>query len=251
MKILLSNDDGYSAIGIKALNAALSEIADTVVVAPNRNRSGASSSLTLGNPIRLQQKSENIYSCSGTPADCIHIARQVLFQEHKPDLVVCGINMGANLGDDVIYSGTVAGAIEGNFLGVPAMAISLVNGRTEYFEGAAKIAREIVEKGIPQRLADNQILNVNVPDVAYEDIEGFSITRQGHRHRDNVVITSQDPRGQTIYWLGPPQAGKSSVNRSDFEAIEAKRVSMTPLTVDLTAYEAESDLTDALGDLRL
>lgn len=251
MKILISNDDGYSAIGIKALNAALSQIAETVVVAPNRNRSGASSSLTLGNPIRLHSKEENIYSCSGTPADCIHIARQVLFQEHKPDLVVCGINMGANLGDDVIYSGTVAGAIEGSFLGVPAMAISLVNGRKRYFDGAANIARELVEKGIPQSLANDQILNVNVPDVPYEEIEGFSITRQGHRHRDNVVISSEDPRGETIYWLGPPQAGMSSVIGSDFEAIEANRVSLTPLTVDLTAYKAQSEMMTAVEELTL
>ena len=251
MKILISNDDGYSAPGITALNNALSEIADTVVVAPDRNRSGASSSLTLGNPIRLRQRAENVYSCTGTPADCIHIARQVLFQDHLPDLVVCGINMGANMGDDVIYSGTVAGAIEGCFLGVPAMAVSLINGRLDYFDGAARIARELVAKGLPQRLAANQILNVNIPDVPYDEIKGFSITRQGHRHRDNVVVTDKDPRGSTIYWLGPPLAGKSAVQGTDFQATEAKRVSITPLSVDLTAYQAQTEIASAVEELTL
>ena len=251
MKILISNDDGYSAPGITALNNALSEIADTVVVAPDRNRSGASSSLTLGNPIRLRQRAENVYSCTGTPADCIHIARQVLFQDHLPDLVVCGINMGANMGDDVIYSGTVAGAIEGCFLGVPAMAVSLINGRLDYFDGAARIAKELVAKGLPQRLAANQILNVNIPDVPYDEIKGFSITRQGHRHRDNVVVTDKDPRGSTIYWLGPPLAGKSAVQGTDFQATEAKRVSITPLSVDLTAYQAQTEIASAVEELTL
>ncbi len=251
MKILLSNDDGYSAIGLKALNEALSEIAETVVVAPDRNRSGASSSLTLGNPIRLRQRAENVYSCTGTPADCIHIARQVLFQDHLPDLVVCGINVGANLGDDVIYSGTVAGAIEGCFLGVPAMAVSLINGRDAFFSGAARIAKELISNGVLAQLGKNQILNVNIPDVPYSEIKGFSVTRQGHRHRDNVVVTGQDPRGETIYWLGPPMAAKSATEGTDFQAIEENRVSITPLTVDLTAYEAQRRINSALQGLTL
>lgn len=251
MKILISNDDGVSAKGIIELNKALSEIADTVVVAPDRNRSGASSSLTLENPIRLKTLGRNVHSISGTPADCIHIARQVVFHDELPDLVVCGINVGANLGDDVIYSGTVAGAIEGCFLGVPAIAISLVNGRTEYMAGAASIAREIIEKNLPALLDKNQIFNINIPDLPYQDIKGFKVTRQGHRHRDNVVVSSTDPRGKEIYWLGPPLAGNITTSGTDFQAIEAGYVSITPLTVDLTAYEAQEKIKARVEELTL
>ena len=238
MKILISNDDGVHAPGIKALNQALSKEHDTVTVAPDRNRSGASSSLTLDNPIRLNLIAKNIYATTGTPADCIHIARSQVFKTELPDLVVCGINMGANLGDDVIYSGTVAGAIEGAFLGVPAIAVSLVNANPDYLEYAANTVATLIAAGIHQELARHQILNINFPNLPGDKISGFRLTRQGHRHRDNVIITAEDPKGQEIYWLGPQLEGKSAIKGTDFEAIEAGYISITPLTVDLTADQA-------------
>ena len=249
MKILISNDDGFDAPGIKALNAVLSEHHDTVIVAPDRNRSGASSSLTLDNPIRLNEVEKNVYAISGTPADCIHIARSQIFHSELPDLVVCGINMGANLGDDVIYSGTVAGAIEGAFLGVPAIATSQIKANKDYLNDSAKTILKLIESGVHEGLARHQILNINFPDLPAQNIQGFRVTRQGHRHRDNVIITSDDPRGEEIYWLGPQLEGKSAIKGTDFEAIEAGYVSITPLTVDLTADEAFDRLRKKLQEL--
>ena len=251
MKILISNDDGVSAPGIMALNEALSEFAETTIVAPDRNRSGASSSLTLENPIRIKAVSERVHAITGTPADCILMARQLFFKDQLPDLVVCGINMGANMGDDVIYSGTVAGAIEGCFLGVPAIALSLVNPRKEYMQSAAKIAAEIVKKDIVKQLSKNQILNVNIPDRPYEEIEGFMVTQQGHRHRDNAVLTDADPRGRPVYWIGPVHPGNSEVTGTDFQAIDSGYVSITPLSVDLTAYKVQAQLNNAIQELQL
>jgi len=251
MKILISNDDGVTAPGILELNKALSEIAETLIVAPDRNRSGASSSLTLENPIRIRTITDNRFAISGTPADCIHIAREVFFTEHLPDLVVCGINMGANLGDDVIYSGTVAGAIEGVFLGVPAIAVSLVNGNEAYLANAAKIVKNLIQHDVMDSLGPNQILNVNVPDIPADEIKGYKLTRQGHRHRDNVVLPAKDARGNDIYWLGPPQAGKRVTDGTDFHAIEQGYVSITPLSVDLTAYSAFEGLDKHIEELAI
>jgi 5'-nucleotidase len=251
MKILISNDDGVAAPGIIALNQALSEFADTTVVAPDRNRSGASSSLTLEDPIRIKKVAEGIHAISGTPADCVLMSRQLFFADAPPDLVVCGINMGANLGDDVIYSGTVAGAIEGCFMGVPAIAFSLVDARKEYIQGAARIAAEIVKKGIVNQIGHNQILNVNIPDRPYDEIQGFRVTNQGHRHRDNAVLTDTDPRGRPIYWIGPVPPGNALMVGSDFEAIEAGFVSITPLSVDLTSHRQREQLEASIGALQL
>ena len=251
MKILISNDDGVAAPGIIALNEALSKFADTTVVAPDRNRSGASSSLTLENPIRIKNVAKGVHAITGTPADCVLIARQLFFDDTPPDLVVCGINMGANLGDDVIYSGTVAGAIEGCFMGVPAIALSLVDARRDYIPGAAKIAAEIISKGIPQLVGKNQILNVNIPNLPYEEIKGFRITNQGHRHRDNAVLIDADPRGRPIYWIGPVPPGNTKAVGTDFEAIEAGYVSITPLSVDLTSHDKREQLEQSIGELQL
>jgi len=249
MKILISNDDGVNAPGIQALNDALSQRHETIIVAPDRNRSGASSSLTLDNPIRLSKLSDNIFSITGTPADCIHIARSQIFHEQLPDLVVCGINMGANLGDDVIYSGTVAGAIEGAFLGVPAIAVSLVNAKRDYLAHAAETTLRLIENGVHEDLMRHQILNINFPNLPATDIKGFKVSRQGHRHRDNVIITDKDPKGKKIFWLGPQLKGQSAVKGTDFEAIEAGYISITPLRVDLTADAAFDTLNKKMQEL--
>jgi len=194
MKILISNDDGVTAPGIKVLAEALSEVGEVIVVAPDRNRSAASSSLTIDNPIRMEETSMGYYAVTGTPADCIHIAHHTILKGELPDIVVSGINMGPNLGDDVLYSGTVAAAIEGRFLGVPALAMSMVSRECNHLETAGHVAKQLVHKLIHEDLGADRILNVNVPDCPLSSINGYQITRQGHRHRENVVMPSTDSR---------------------------------------------------------
>ena len=234
MKILVSNDDGVHAEGILALSEALSAIAEVVVVAPDRNHSGASHSLTLENPLRVETMVHNGFiAVKGTPTDCVHLAVNELLKP-APDLVVSGINHGANLGDDVIYSGTVAAATEGRHLGLPAIAVSLVGG--QHFASAAHYARLLVQALMTQPLPADQILNVNVPDLPLEQIKGMRVTRLGCRHPAEAVIVEQDPRGRPIYWIGPPGATQDAGEGTDFAAIEAGYVSITPLQVDITAY---------------
>lgn len=239
MRILVSNDDGVHAEGIRALSEALTACGEVIVVAPDRNRSGASHSLTLEVPLRVTRLGETgfngseSYAVKGTPTDCVHLAVNELVRP-EPDMVVAGINHGANLGDDVIYSGTVAAATEGRHLGYPSLAISLV-GRT-HFSSAAHYAVQLV-KGLMQfPLPANQILNVNVPDLPLDEIRGIKITRLGNRHRAESVIRAQDPRGQTIYWIGPPGLQQDAGEGTDFAAIEQGYVSITPLTIDMTAH---------------
>ncbi len=234
MKILVSNDDGVHAEGILALSEALSAIAEVVVVAPDRNHSGASHSLTLENPLRVETMAHNgFFAVKGTPTDCVHLAVNELLKP-APDLVVSGINHGANLGDDVIYSGTVAAATEGRHLGLPAIAVSLVG--CQHFSSAAHYARLLVQALMEQPLPADQILNVNVPDLPLEQIKGMRVTRLGCRHPAEAVIVEQDPRGRPIYWIGPPGATQDAGEGTDFAAIEAGYVSITPLQVDITAY---------------
>ena len=234
MKILVSNDDGVHAEGILALSEALSAIADVVVVAPDRNHSGASHSLTLENPLRVDTMAHNGFiAVKGTPTDCVHLAVNELLKP-APDLVVSGINHGANLGDDVIYSGTVAAATEGRHLGLPAIAVSLGGG--QHCASAAHYARLLVQALMAQPLPADQILNVNVPDLPLEQIKGMRVTRLGCRHPAEAVIVEQDPRGRPIYWIGPPGATQDAGEGTDFAAIEAGYVSITPLQVDITAY---------------
>ncbi|MDC0611174.1 5'/3'-nucleotidase SurE [Vibrio sp.] len=236
MKILLSNDDGVHASGIHTLAGALADLADIVIVAPDRNRSGASNSLTLENPLRVSEISKNIYSVQGTPTDCVHFALNELMKDDLPDLVLSGINHGANLGDDVLYSGTVAAAMEGHFLGVQSVAFSLV-GNT-YFETAGKVAREIVEQHLRSPIPTNRLLNVNIPDVPYEMLQGMVVTRLGARHHAESMIKQKDPRGQDVFWLGPPGKEQDSGSGTDFHAVERHSVSITPMQVDLTAHES-------------
>jgi len=237
MKILVSNDDGYLATGINALADALSKIADVVVVAPDRNHSGASNSLTLHSPLRVHQLDENRYFVNGTPTDCVHLALSGLLSE-DPDIVVSGINHGANLGDDVIYSGTVAAAMEGRFLGLPAIAISLVGHQASHFETAAQVAADLIQRLENNPLPPDVILNVNVPDVPFEELAGISATRLGFRHRSESMIKTKDPQGQTIYWFGRAGPGQDAGPGTDFDAVEQGLVAVSPLKVDLTRHEA-------------
>ncbi|MDP2575673.1 5'/3'-nucleotidase SurE [Vibrio penaeicida] len=236
MKILLSNDDGVHAQGIHELKRALSDIADVILVAPDRNRSGASNSLTLETPLRVIELEKNVYSVQGTPTDCVHFALNELLKEDKPDLVVSGINHGANLGDDVLYSGTVAAAMEGHFLGVQSIAISLAG--KHHFETAAYVAKQLVEQHLIHPIPTNRLINVNVPDIPIHDLEPFKVTRLGARHHAEDMIKQKDPRGHEIYWLGPPGKEQDAGKGTDFHAISNRLVSITPLQVDLTAHES-------------
>ena len=246
MRILISNDDGYQANGIKQLAESLSEIADIIIVAPNENKSAASSSLTIGKPLKPIQIEHNIYAIDATPSDCVHLALCGFIKE-PIDLVVTGINLGANLGDDVIYSGTVAGAIEGRFLGLPSIAISLASWESNHFETAALIALRLVEKIEKAPLSHNTIINVNVPDVLIENIKGIKSTRLGNRHKSEPSI--QDKNNSSLYWIG--ENGKEADNGegTDFHAIANNFVSVTPLQIDLTKYSEVKQVSDWLEGL--
>ncbi len=235
MKILVSNDDGYLATGINVLTDALVDVADIVVVAPDRNRSAASNSLTLHDPLRVSKVAENRYRVNGTPSDCVHLALTG-FLEEEPDLVVSGINHGANLGDDGIYSGTVAAAMEGRFLGFPTIAVSLVG--HQHFATAGRVAKELVERLSRHSLPSDIILNVNVPDRPYEKLTGIVTARLGFRHKAEPVVKSTDPHGRTIFWVGPAGPGQDSGAGTDFHAVQQGAVAVTPLKVDLTRHEA-------------
>jgi 5'-nucleotidase len=241
MRILLSNDDGYQAPGLKALHGAISAVADAVVVAPDRDRSGASNSLTLEQPIRANQADDGFIRVEGTPTDCVHLAITGLLTQ-EPDMVVSGINAGANMGDDVIYSGTVAAATEGRFLGYPAMAISLASHTPRFFDTAARVAVELVRRLCEQPLSSDSILNVNVPDLPYDELQGFVATRLGHRHKAEPVVKAEDPRGRPIYWVGPAGAEQDAGPGTDFHAVRNGFVSITPIQVDLTRHQALSGL---------
>lgn len=246
MRILVSNDDGYQAPGLLQLVAALRELADITVVAPDRDRSGASNSLSLKNPLYVTRHDNGFYSVEGTPTDCVHLAITGLL-DHEPDMVVSGINSGANLGDDVIYSGTVAAATEGRFLGLPAIAISQAALQPRHFDTAARVAVGLVQRLREQPLPPEIILNVNVPDLPWEALAGFQVTRLGHRHKAEPVIETTDPRGRLIYWVGPSGPEQDAGPGTDFHAARAGYVSITPLQVDLTHHRALGSVTEWLS----
>lgn len=246
MHILLSNDDGYEAPGIHCLANALGRHSQITVVAPERDRSGASNSLTLELPIRARTMENGFIRVDGTPTDCVHLAITGLL-EKEPDMVIAGINAGANLGDDVLYSGTVAAAMEGRFLGYPAMAVSLVGPALEHFETAARIASSLVGKLRAGEFPNDIILNVNVPDLPLSEIKGIQATRLGHRHKAEPIIKSQDPRGRDIYWVGPPGMEQDAGPGTDFYAIRNHYVSVTPLQVDLTRHTVLEQLGGLLN----
>jgi len=235
MHILLSNDDGYLAEGLVALAEAIKAHADITVVAPDRNRSAASNSLTLEMPLRAHTMDNGFIKVDGTPTDCVHLAITGLL-EREPDMIFAGINHGANLGDDVLYSGTVAAATEGRFLGLPAVAISLAGTNPSHFETAAHVAVVLLKQILKDPLPKDTILNVNVPDVAICDLKGYQATRLGQRHKSEAVIKSADPRGRVIYWVGPPGGEQDAGLGTDFYAINEGYVSITPLQIDLTSY---------------
>lgn len=237
MRILLSNDDGFLAPGLACLAAALRERAEVHVVAPERDRSGASNSLTLTRPLRVQRGSNGFYYVDGTPTDCVHLAITGLL-EHEPDIVIAGINRGANLGDDVIYSGTVAAAMEGRFMGLPAIAVSLVGKAGVHYETAARVVLDLLDRMGEDPLPADTILNVNVPDLPLDQIAGREATRLGHRHKAEPVVQSADPHGNPIYWVGAPGAEADAGPGTDFFAVRRGYVSITPLHVDLTRYAA-------------
>ncbi|NOT12317.1 MAG: 5'/3'-nucleotidase SurE [Methylococcaceae bacterium] len=236
MHILLSNDDGYLAKGLITLALALREYAEISVVAPDKNRSAASNSLTLEMPLRAAKEDNGFIKVDGTPTDCVHLAITGLLT-HEPDMVFAGINHGANLGDDVLYSGTVAAATEGRFLGLPAIAISLASSDPVHFDTAAHVAVVLLKNLMASPLPRDTILNVNVPDISLNELKGFQATRLGQRHKSEPVIKSLDPRGRNIYWVGPPGAEQDAGPGTDFYAINSGYVSVTPLQVDLTWYD--------------
>ncbi len=251
MRVLVSNDDGVDAPGIRILADGLRRAGHEVtVVGPDRDRSGASNSLTLDQPIRVKSIGEGVWSVAGTPTDCVHLALTGLL-EQEPDIVVSGINNFANLGDDVIYSGTVAAAMEGRFLGLPAIAMSLATGdhHGHHFDTAARAAVEITARLLVDPLPADTILNVNVPDLPWHELRGFEVTRLGNRHRSEPCIAQRDPRGRPIYWIGPAGAEQDAGPGTDFHAVRAGFISITPIHVDLTRYQALEKVASWVGAL--
>jgi len=251
VKILVSNDDGFRAEGIRALADGLADLAQVTVMAPDRNRSGASNSLTLDVPLRVFRGAPDVhYVMGGTPTDCVHIAISGYF-DFEFDLVCSGINDGANLGDDTLYSGTVAAAIEGRFLGLPTVAFSLAmepdSGR--HFDTAARVAETLVARLLQRPLERGVTLNVNVPDVPYAQLRGIRATRLGGRHRSKPIVPVEDPKGKRMYWIGPSGAGQDAGEGTDFHAVANGYVSVTPLQIDLTRHQALSTLAEWLKPL--
>ncbi len=233
MRILLSNDDGYFAPGLAALAEALRGVGEVVVVAPEQNRSGASNSLTLDRPLYLKKAANGFYFVNGTPTDCVHLAVTGMLDE-LPDIIVSGINHGANMGDDTIYSGTVAAATEGFLLGIPSIAISLNSYESNNFSTAGLVARELVERFIRDPIREPVLLNVNVPDIPHADLKGMEVTRLGRRHKAEPVVKMTSPRNETVYWVGAAGAAADAGPGTDFNAVERGVVSITPLQIDLT-----------------
>ncbi len=251
MKILLSNDDGYQAPGLVALAKSISEIAEVTVVAPSGDRSCASSSLTLRQPIRVNRAEDGVYYVDGTPGDCVHLALNGMLS-FKPDMVVTGINAGANLGDDVIYSGTVAAAIEGRFLGLPAIAVSLVGEHLTHYETAARVVRDMVSHLDRMPLPQDTILNVNVPDIPFSELKGTQTTRCGARHPSQpiIAVSETDEDGQ-IFKIGPSGKSADDGPGTDFAAVASGKVSVTPLQIDMTRYSRIPELSHWVDSLEL
>ena len=235
MRILLSNDDGYFAPGIALLAEMLSPLGEVTVVAPERDRSGASNSLTLDRPLTVRRAQGRVYYVNGTPTDCVHLAVTGLLKE-LPDIVISGINHGANMGDDTIYSGTVAAATEGFLLGIPSVAISLAADGGEHFRTAGQVAVDLVTRFQRRALEAPVLLNVNVPDVEPARLRGLQVTRLGKRHKAEAVVKSKTPRGETVYWVGAAGGAQDAGDGTDFHAVANGRVSITPLQMDLTRY---------------
>ena len=249
MRILISNDDGYFAPGIEILAKTLAGVGQVTVVAPERDRSGASNSLTLDRPLTVRKSANGFMFVNGTPTDCVHLAVTGLLGE-LPDIVLSGINLGANMGDDTIYSGTVAAATEGYLLGIPSLAISLTSKAGSHFETAARIARELVERFHRTPPGVAMLLNVNVPDVPWDALDGLEVTRLGKRHKAEPVIGTTNPRGETVYWVGAAGSAQDAGPGTDFHAVSANRVSVTPLQMDLTHQQQIPTVRGWIGTLQ-
>ena len=251
VRVLISNDDGVDAPGIRVLAERLGEVGNVVVVAPDRDRSGASNSLTLDLPIRVHRLDNGFHRVAGTPTDCVHLALAGLLDE-EPDIVVSGINNSANLGDDVIYSGTVSAAMEGRFLGLPAIAVSLVTGevRGDHYDSAATAVLTLMRRLLVDPLPADTILNVNVPDLPWDEIHGFEVTRLGKRHRSAPCVRQTDPRGRAMWWIGPAGEADDDGPGTDFSAVRRGYVSVTPILVDLTRYSALDKISHWVDGMR-
>lgn len=236
MRILLSNDDGYFAPGLACLVEVLSELAEVIVVAPERDRSGSSNSLTLDRPLSLHKSHNGFYYVNGTPTDCVHLAVTGML-DVMPDMIISGVNNGANMGDDTIYSGTVAAATEGFLLGIPSLAVSLVGASGGNYLTAARVATDMVKRFKENGIQCPVLLNINVPDIEYQQLGGIEVTRLGRRHKAEPVIKSQSPRGENLYWVGAAGAAQDAGKGTDFYAVQHNRVSVTPLQIDLTRYD--------------
>lgn len=243
MRILVSNDDGYNVPGIEALVDALGKLGKLTIVAPETNCSGASNSLTLNRPLSVRQAANGYYYVNGTPSDCVHVALTGLL-DFRPDLVVSGINNGANMGEDTLYSGTVAAATEAYLFGIPSIAFSLTEKGWGHLDTAADVARRIVQRHMAQPLIGPVLLNVNIPAVASDDLQGIRVTRLGKRHPSEPVVKSTTPYGDPVYWIGPVGRVSDSADGTDFGAVENNYVSVTPLKFDLTHYEQMSQIKD-------
>jgi 5'-nucleotidase len=248
MHILITNDDGYLAPGIKILAQELSQVAEISVVAPDRNKSGASNSLTLMRPLRVEQSVDDFYYVDGTPTDCVHLALSGLL-DRSPDMVVSGINAGPNLGDDVLYSGTVAAAMEGRYLGLPAIAVSLVGKPAQHYQSAAEITRRVIERLTLNPLPDDTLLNINVPDLPVADVRSIEATRLGFRHKAESMVRQSDPYGRPVYWVGPPGEAQDAGPGTDFHAVEHAIASVTPMQIDLTRHHGIEPLQQWLQQL--
>ncbi len=244
----MSNDDGVTSPGIQILADTIRGSAEITVVAPDCNRSGISSALTLDRPLRCNQLENGFFSVSGTPCDCVHLGSHRIMKQ-KPDMVIAGINHGPNLGDDVLYSGTVAAAMEGRSLGFPAVAISLAGQECNHYQTAATVMLRLLLRLREHSLDSNVILNVNVPDLPLAEIKGYRLTRLGCRHRADTIVPAKDPKGQNIYWIGPPSKPQDIGDGTDFSAVEKGHVSITPLVIDFTAYQSFSDVRSWMDEL--
>ncbi|MGD2139978.1 MAG: 5'/3'-nucleotidase SurE [Burkholderiales bacterium] len=246
MRILLSNDDGYFAPGLIALAEELKKIAEVVVVAPERDRSGASNSLTLDRPLIVKRSHSGFLNVNGTPTDCVHLAVTGLL-DHVPDMVISGINHGTNMGEDTLYSGTVAAAMEGFLLGIPSIAMSLASKQGGHYADAARIARQLAEKQRDDPCGYAMLLNVNVPDIPFSQLQGFEVTRLGRRHKAEGVVKATNPRGQQVYWIGAAGDAQDASEGTDFHCVACNRVSVTPLQIDLTHYRDMDGVRSWLG----
>lgn len=250
MRILVSNDDGYNAPGLEALVRALSGLGELTVVAPEVNHSGASNSLTLNRPLSVRTASNGFHYVNGTPSDCVHVALTGGVMGSRPDLVVSGINNGANMGDDTLYSGTVAAASEGFLFGIPSIAFSLVEKGWAHLDSAARVARQVVERQLASPVNGPMLLNVNIPNRSFDDLAGFVVTRLGKRHPSEPVVRSTTPYGDTVYWIGPAGSAADATPGTDFHAVAQGSVALTPLRLDLTQYE-QLDALRAWADDKL